>query len=87
MITESHMIDCEDELDSLVLSYACYSLKPGLGAKISYNYGAIERRIVDKFIRSKLTIVSEKIYSIRRRELMINILKKVEKKIPQVSHN
>ena len=87
MITNSHMIDCEDQLDSLVLSCARYSLKPGLGAKITYDFIAIERRIVDRFISSKLTIVNEKIFSAMRQDVIVNIFKKVEKNIPQVTHS
>ena len=77
------MIDCEDQLDSLVLSCARYSLKPGQGAKISYDYMAIERHIVDKFVRSKPTITNE-IYSAARQDVMVNSFKKVKEQIPQV---
>ena len=84
MITNSHTIDCENQLDSLILSCARYSLKPGLGTQITYDYKGIERGIVDRFIRSKLTIDNEKIYSAARQDVIVNIFKKVEEKIPQV---
>ena len=84
MITNSHMIDCENQLDSLILSCARYSLKPGLGTQITYDYKGIERGIVDRFIRSKLTIDNEKIYSAARQDVIVNIFKKVKEKIPQV---
>lgn len=54
-VTTAHLIayDVERDLMPLVFSHCDYSLAVGEGEKSSYNFQALERQIVDRFIAGK----------------------------------
>ena len=49
----SHMITFEDQLSQVILSHCNYSLKAGHGADIKYDFPALEKHILDRFVRGK----------------------------------
>ena len=54
-----HLLDHEHQLLSIVLSHCQYSLEHGKGQNISYDLPALEKHIVDRFIRGKPMIQLE----------------------------
>lgn len=54
-ITKSHLVayDPEKDLLPLILAHCNYSLKVGEGTAVEYNWKALERQLVDRFIRGR----------------------------------
>lgn len=54
-----HLLDYENQLHSVILSYCQYSLVVGSGQKISYDWPALEKHILGRFIHGKPLLQSE----------------------------
>ena len=54
-VTRSHLIsyDTERDLLPLVLAQCNYSLEVGRGTLVQYNWEALERQLIDRFIRGR----------------------------------
>ena len=48
-----HMLEYEQQLQSIILSHCHYSLTVGKGQKINYDLPALEKHILDRFIYGK----------------------------------
>ncbi|XP_019853235.1 PREDICTED: E3 ubiquitin-protein ligase RNF213-like [Amphimedon queenslandica] len=48
-----HLLDYEHQILSIVLSHCHYSLKHGKGHDVNYDFAALEKHIVDRFIHGK----------------------------------
>ena len=58
-VTRAHLIsyDVEKDLIPLVLAHCHYSLEVGRGTEITYDYKALERQLIDRFLLGKPQIV------------------------------
>ena len=59
-ITKTHLVayDTEKDLLPIILAHCDYSLKVGEGTLVEYNWKALERQLVDRFIRRRTRIAS-----------------------------
>lgn len=55
-LQQCHLIDHEQQLLSIILSHCNYSLEVGKGRSVLYNYEALEKHILDRFIYGKPSI-------------------------------
>ena len=71
----------------MVLSHCCYSLRVGEAHTVQYNYQALEKHILDKFIHGKPTILSEIPQVVYRKDIYTtDTFNAVREKVnPQVS--
>ena len=88
-IQQCHLLDYEHHLLSIVLSHCHYSLHHGKGQNVTYDYPALEKHLVDRFIHGKPLIQLEIPQVLYRKDVysamtFANIRKKVK---PQVSHD
>ena len=88
-ILQCHLLDYENHLLSIVLSHCHYSLRHGKGQDVTYDYPALEKHLVDRFIHGKPLIQLEIPQVVYRKDVysvmtFANIRKKVK---PQVSGN
>ena len=58
-IHRCHLLDYEDQIVSVVMSHCLYPLKIGEAYSVQYDYQAIEKHILDKFIYGKPRILSD----------------------------
>ena len=58
-IHRCHLLDYEHQLLSIVLSHCHYSLTIGKGQNVTYDYHALEKHILDRFIHGKPLILSD----------------------------
>ena len=56
-IHHCHLLDYEHQIVSVVLSHCRYSLKVGEAHNVQYDYRALERHILNKFIHGKPKIL------------------------------
>ena len=58
-ITKAHLVayDLEKDLQPMILAHCDYSLKVGQGTIVEYNWMALERQLIDRFIsgRNRIT--------------------------------
>ncbi len=86
-IHHCHLLDYEHQIVSVVLSHCCYSLRVGEAHTVQYDYQAIEKHILDKFIHGKPRILSDLPQVIYRKDIYtIVTLQAIRKNVsPQVS--
>ncbi len=86
-IHHCHLLDYKHKIVSVVLSHCCYSLRAGEAHTVQYDHQAIERHILDKFIRGKPRILSDIPEVVYRRDIYTTMtFDAVRKKVsPQVS--
>ena len=58
-INSCHVVDYEHQLIPIVLSHCQYSLTYGKGQQIEYDFAALEKHILDRFIYGKPRIMLE----------------------------
>ena len=58
-IHHCHLLDYEHQIVSVVLSHCRYSLKVGEAHNVQYDYRALERHILNKFIHGKPKILCD----------------------------
>ena len=56
-INHCHLIDHEEQLYPIILSHCRYSLKAGQGQEVQYDFPALEKHILKRFIFGKPTIL------------------------------
>ena len=56
-IHKCHLLDYQNQLQSILLSHCHYSLRLGQGREVSYDLPALEKYILDRFIHGKPTIL------------------------------
>lgn len=85
-IHRCHLLDYEHKIVSVVLSHCCYSLKLGEAHTVRYDYQALEKHILDKFIHGKPLILSDIPQVVYRRDIYTTAtLEAVRRKVnPQV---
>ena len=81
------MISFEHQLSHVIFSHCKYSLKAGRGADVSYDFVALEKHVLDRFVRGKPLIICDiPIMSYRSDVLVAETFTKIRKKIkPQVN--
>jgi len=85
-IHHCHLLDYENQIISVVLSHCCYSLRVGEAHTVQYNYEAIEKQIMDKFIYGKPIILVDIPQVVYRKDIYTTVtINAVRKKIKQVS--
>ena len=87
-IHRCHLLDYEHQIVSVVLSHCCYSLKLGEAHSVQYDYHALEKHVLDKFIHGKPMILSDIPQVVYRRDIYTKVtFDAIRKKVkPQVSH-
>ena len=84
-IQDCHMISFKDQLSHVIFSHCKYSLKSGHGADIKYDFPALEKHILDRFVRGRPMITCDiPLISYRSEVLKALIFKKIRRNIPQV---
>lgn len=79
------MISFENQLSHVIFSHCKYSLKAGHGADVTYDFVALEKHILDRFVRGKPLITCDiPLMSYRSDVLEARIFKKIRENIPQV---
>ena len=58
-IQDCHMISFKDQLSHVIFSHCKYSLKSGHGADIKYDFPALEKHILDRFVRGRPMITCD----------------------------
>lgn len=87
-VQKCHVINFEQHLLHVVLSHCQYSLKTGFGADVAYDFPALEKHIVDRFIHGKPEIdVNIPVISFKTDIVQTTGFAKVRKSIPQVNSN
>ena len=81
-----HMIDYHEQIHSLLLSHAHYSLALGQGSYVTYDFEGVEKQFTDRFIQSKPLIVAEHIRFEYTREAPSDMFEQVRHRVKQVSH-
>ena len=86
-IQQCQMISFEHQLSHVIFSHCKYSLKAGRGADVSYDFVALEKHVLDRFVRGKPLIICDiPIMSYRSDVLVAETFTKIRKKIkPQVN--
>ena len=85
-IQDCQMISFENQLSHVIFSHCKYSLKAGHGADITYDFVALEKHILDRFVRGKPLITCDiPIMSYRSDVLEATTFMKIRKTITQVS--
>lgn len=85
-IHRCHLLDYENHIVSVVLSHCCYSLRVGEAHTVHYDYQAIEKHILDKFIHGKPRILADLPQVVYRKDIYtIATLQAIRKNVsPQV---
>lgn len=84
-VQNCHMISIESQLSYVIFSHCKYSLKVGHGADITYDFAALEKHILDLFVRGKPLITCDiPLVSYRNDVLDALNFKQIRKNIPQV---
>ena len=84
-IQQCQMISFEHQLSHVIFSHCKYSLKAGHGADVTYDYLALEKHILDRFVRGKPLIFCDiPIMSYRSDVLEALTFTKIRKTILQV---
>ena len=79
------MISFKDQLPHVIFSHCKYSLKAGRGADIKYDFPALEKHILDRFVRGKPLITCYiPVVSYRNDALNPGTFSDIRKKIAQV---
>ena len=52
-LQDSQMISFKNQLTHVIFSHCKYSLKAGHGADVTYDFVALEKHILDRFVRGK----------------------------------
>lgn len=80
------MVDYEQHIISVVLSHCTYSLKLGEAHNVQYDHKALEKHILDKFIRGKPIILADNLQVVYRTDVYTTLtFEAVRKKVtPQV---
>jgi hypothetical protein len=80
------LLDYEHQIVSVVLSHSHYSLKLGEAHTVYYDYQALEKHILDKFIYGKPIILSDIPQVVYRRDIYTTVtFNQVRKRVhPQV---
>ncbi len=86
-IHHCHLLNYEHQIVSVVLSHCCYSLRVGEAHTVQYDYKAIEKHMLDKFIHGKPLILSDLPQVVYRKDIYtIVTLRAIRKNVsPQVS--
>ena len=82
----SHMIEYHEQIHSLLLSHAHYSLALGQGSYVTYDFEGVEKQFMDQFIQSKPLIVAEHIRFEYTREARSDMFEQVRHRVKQVRH-
>ena len=80
----SHMIEYHDQIHSLLLSHAHYSLALGQGSYVTYDFEGVEKQLMDQFIQSKPFIAAEHIRFEYTREAHSDVFEQVRHRVKQV---
>ena len=84
-IQDCHMISFKDQLSHVIFSHCKYSLKSGHGADIKYDFPALEKHILDRFVRGRPMITCDiPLVSYRSEVLDALIFRQIRRNIPQV---
>eukprot|EP00800_Vazella_pourtalesii_P008402 TRINITY_DN2208_c0_g2_i2.p1 TRINITY_DN2208_c0_g2~~TRINITY_DN2208_c0_g2_i2.p1 ORF type:complete len:499 (+),score=128.74 TRINITY_DN2208_c0_g2_i2:191-1687(+) len=78
-----HMIDYHEQIHSLLLSHAHYSLALGQGSYVTYDFEGVEKQFTDRFIQSKPLIVAEHIRFEYTREAPSDMFEQVRHRVKQ----
>ena len=68
-INHCHLLDYEHQIISVVLSHCCYSLRVGEAHRVTYDYQALEKHILDKFVYGKPRIIPETLQVVYRKDI------------------
>ena len=80
------MIHFEEQITSVIFSHCKYSLKAGHGADVTYDFVALEKHILDRFVRGKPKIdIAFSGMSYRSDVVQAVTFKKIRRTIPQVN--
>lgn len=82
------MIAFKEQLSHVIFSHCKYSLKAGHGADIKYDFPALEKHILDRFVRGRPLITCDiPLVSYRSDVLDALIFRQIRRNIPQVLLN
>ena len=81
-----HLLDYEHQLPSIILSHCHYSLKVGKGQDVKYDYQALEKHILNRFIHGKPLVLVDIPQVVYRKDIYTTgTFAEVRKKVaPQV---
>ena len=84
-LQDGQIIHFEHQISHVVFSHCKYSLKAGRGADVSYDFTALEKHILDRFVRGKPFITCNvPLMSYRSDVLQAQTFNKIRKSIQQV---
>ena len=84
-LQDGQIIDFEQQISHVVFSHCKYSLKAGHGADVSYDFTALEKHILNRFVRGKPFITCNvPLMSYRSDVLQAQMFNKIRKSIQQV---
>ena len=84
-LQDGQIIDFEHQISHVVFSHCKYSLKAGRGADVSYDFTALEKHILDRFVRGKpFMTCNVPLMSYRSDVLQAQTFNKIRKSIQQV---
>ena len=86
-LQECHLLNYESHIISVVLNHCHHSLEVGKGTDIQYDFQALEKKIVDRFIQGKPLIQFENAPRVVYRKDMHDVQKfmDVRQKVSQVT--
>ena len=81
------MISFEHQLSHIIYAHCKYSLRAGHGAKVHYDFVALEKHILDRFVRGKPFVsCNVPMMSYRSDVLAATIFSDIRAKLAQVKH-
>lgn len=86
-VMRSHLIsyDIQQDLLPLIMAQCSYSLEVGRGTLVYYNWEALERQLIDRFLRGKPIIdFKDERFSFSKDVHLHSVFTKVRNKVPQV---
>ena len=88
-LQECHLLNYESHIISVVLSHCHHSLEVGKGTDVQYDFRALEKKIVERFIQGKPLIQFENAPRVMYRKDVHNVQKfmDVRQKVPQVRNS